>query len=127
MFGIGKKPPYETVTCRARKLEGQAVLALAIRDLDLPEVIKKADANPVCLRISFGKIYQKPGTMLKDNNPEDQGYSASYDKITKSLAVNLRQGFMRQTLVFSTKEAQQLCTEVGLALEAPPPAEPMVT
>ncbi|WP_269530840.1 hypothetical protein [Chitinimonas sp. BJYL2] len=128
MFGLGKqKPPYLTVTCRAKKLEGQAVLALQLNEVDLVEVIKAADASALCTRISFGKIYQKPGTMLAENDSTDQGYNARYDKITKSLGVNLRQGFMRQTLVFSTREPQQLCADMGLTLEMDPPPEPTVS
>ena len=127
MFGLGKKPPYATVTCKGRKLDGQAVVALQLRDLDLPAVVKLADTVEVCSRVSFGKIYQKPGTLLAENNSEDQGYTARYDKITRSLGVNLRQGFMRQTLVFATREPQQLCSELGLTLEVETPPEPTVS
>ncbi|QDQ25517.1 hypothetical protein FNU76_03625 [Chitinimonas arctica] len=127
MFGLGKKKePYLTVSCKGKKLDGQAVLALQVSELDLPAIVKKVDSLEACSRVSFGRIYQKPGTMLVDNNTEDQGYSASYDKITKSIGVNLRQGSMRQTLVFATREPEVVCTELGLTLDVPGPSEPMV-
>ncbi|QNM98368.1 hypothetical protein [Chitinimonas koreensis] len=130
MFGIRKKEAYATVVCKGAKLDGRAVQALLIRDLDLPEIVKQVDKLEICTRVSFGRIYQKPGSLLEENDPEDQGYSARYDKITKSIGVNLRQGFMRQTLVFATREPQALCAELGLSLEveAPPaPSEPTVS
>jgi hypothetical protein len=125
MFGIGKrKDPYQTVSCRGRKLEGGAVLALKVNDIDLPEVCKLADAAESCSKVSFGRIYQKPGTLLSDHNPEDQGYNARYDKVAKSIAVNLRQGLMRQTLVFVTREPVELAAALGLTLEQAAPSEP---
>jgi len=128
MFGLGrKKDPYTTISCKGRKLDGQAVLALVVQELDLPAIVKKVDTLDYCSRVSFGKIYQKPGTLLADNNTEDQGYSARYDKITRSLGVNLRQGFMRQTLVFATREPEQLCAELGLSMEVDTPPEPTVS
>lgn len=127
MFGLRKKEPYNTVVCKGRKLDGHAAHALLIKDLDLPALIKKADTVEVISRVSFGRIYQRPGTMLDQNDIEDQGYNASYDKVTKSMAVNLRQGFMRQTLVFGTKEPQIVCAELGLTLEVPGPSEPVVS
>jgi hypothetical protein len=128
MFGmIKRKDPYQTVTCRGRKLEGGAVLALQVGELDLPGICKLADASEVCAKISFGRIYQKPGTMLADHKPEEQGYNARYDKIAKSIAVNLRQGLMRQTLVFVTREPVQLAGELGLTLEQATPSEPTVS
>ncbi|WP_184201165.1 hypothetical protein [Chitinimonas taiwanensis] len=128
MFGLGKKKdPFQTVTCKGLKLEGRAVLALQVRDLDLVELCKLADKVEACQRVSFGKIYQKPGTMLAENNQEDQGYTARYDKITKSIGVNLRQGFMRQTLVFATRDPDTVCRELGITLEVAGPSEPTVS
>lgn len=127
MFGIGKKKdPFNTITCRGNKLEGRAVLALLVGEIDLVELVKKADSVAACGRISFGRIYQKPGTMLADNNIDDQGYNARYDKITKSIGVNLRQGNMRQTLVIATREPDIVCAELGLSLEVAGPSEPTV-
>lgn len=128
MFGLGKKKdPFLTVTCKAHKLDGRAVLALLVRDIDLVEICKQADKLEACQRIAFGKIYQKPGTMLTENNQEDQGYTARYDKITKSIGINLRQGFMRQTLVFATRDPDTLCRELGITLEVAGPSEPTVS
>lgn len=127
MFGIKRKDPYDTVTCRGRKLEGGAVLALAVGEIDLPAVVKAADGSEVCSKISFGRIYQKPGTLLANHDKEDRGYNARYDKITRSIAVNVRQGLMRQTLIFVTREPQQLAGEMGITLEAEAPPEPTVS
>ncbi|WP_374352308.1 hypothetical protein [Chitinimonas sp.] len=128
MFGIGKKKdPYSTVTCRANKLEGGAVLALGVAELDLPGICKLADSSEVCSKISFGRIYQKPGSLLAEHKPDEQGYNARYDKITKSIAVNLRQGLMRQTLIFVTREPVQLAGELSLTLEQEAPPEPTVS
>ncbi|MEH6459465.1 hypothetical protein [Chitinimonas sp. JJ19] len=127
MFGFKKKEPYLTVSCKGRKLDGQAVLALQVAELDLPAIVKKADTVEACSRVSFGKIYQKPGTLLDDNDTEDQGYTARFDKITKSIGVNLRQGYMRQTLVFATRDPDTVCAELGLSLEVEGPSEPTVS
>ncbi|PHV10993.1 hypothetical protein [Chitinimonas sp. BJB300] len=126
MFGK-KKDPYITVTCKGRKLDGHAVLALAVKDLELVEMVKKADTVEACSRVSFGRIYQKPGTMLAENNQEEQSYTARFDTITKSIGVNLRQGFMRQTLVLATKDPTTVCAELGLTLEVAGPSEPTVS
>ncbi len=126
MFGK-KKDPYITVTCKGRKLDGHAVMALSVKDLDLVEMVKKVDTLEACSRVSFGRIYQKPGTMLAENNQEDQSYTARFDTITKSIGVNLRQGFMRQTLVLATKDPTTVCAELGLTLEVAGPSEPTVS
>ncbi|MBV8658286.1 MAG: hypothetical protein JO142_10725 [Burkholderiales bacterium] len=127
MFGLGKKDPFATVVCKAKKLDGQAAQALKQDAVDLVAMIKAADASELCSKISFGRIYQKPGTLLSEHNASEQGYSASYDKVTKSIGVGLRQGLMRQTLVLVTKEPTQLAVEIGLTLDLPTPSEPTVS
>jgi hypothetical protein len=126
MFGLKKKTPYTTIKCSARKLNG-AAHALAVNGLDLPALVKAADASEHCTRIAFGQIYQKPGTLLADHRPEEQGYVARHDRVTQSLGLVLRQGLMRQTLVFSTKEPQQLAAAMGITLEQPGASEPTVS
>lgn len=119
-----KKEPFLTVACKGVRLAGHAARALLVKELDLPAMVKKIDSSEVCSQISFGKIYQKAGSMLEENNIEDQGYHASYDKVTKSLGLNLRQGNMRQTLVLSTREPALLCAELGITLDLGTPTEP---
>jgi hypothetical protein len=124
MFGIGrKKDPFTVVTCKGKKLDGGAANGLKVEELDLPALVKACDQSELCSKVSLGRVYQKPGTMLEENRPEETGYSARYDKITKSIGVGLRQGLMRQTMVIATKEPQALAAEIGLALEADPPPE----
>ncbi|MBV1776413.1 hypothetical protein KSF73_11895 [Burkholderiaceae bacterium DAT-1] len=127
MFGFGKKEPYDSVNCKASKSEKRAGRALIVRDFDITEVVRKADQSEHCYRIVLGDIYQKPGTLLAENNKEEQGYHARWDKLTGSIGVSLFQGYMRQTLVFSTKEPQLLTAEMGITLEVAGPSEPTTT
>lgn len=129
MFGLSRnKEPWHTVTCRGRKLDGHAAKALLVKDLDLPEMVKAADASEHCSKVGIGRIYQKPGTMLDEHNAEEQSYSARYDNLTKTLGLSLHQGLMRQTIIFATREPALLSAELGLQMEQPtPPAEPTVS
>ena len=124
MFGISrKKDPYVTIVCKGLKIDGLAAHALKIDALDLPAIIKAACESPLCAKVSFGRIYQKPGSMFDEHKIEDQDFSARYDKGTKSISMSLRQGLMRQMVVIVTREPLELSQAIGLPLEPDPPPE----
>jgi len=123
MFGLSRKDPWTTVSCKGRKVEGNGGKALSVTGLDFVEIVKKADASEFCTKIGFGRIYQKPGTLLSEHNPEDQGYHVRFDNLTKTIGVSLWQGLMRQTVIFATKDYAALLAELGLSLEASGPSE----
>lgn len=128
MFGLSRnKEPWQTVTCKGLKLDGHAAKALLVTGLDLPAMCKAADTSEYCTKVGIGRIYQKPGTMLDEHNPETQSYAARYDSLTRTLGINLHQGLMRQTIIFATREPVLLAAELGISLEQATPSEPTVS
>lgn len=124
MFGFGKKDPFHTVVCKARKLEGYSGRALLVNGLDLPDLMKRIDASDYCAGVAFGTIYQRAGTLMAENKIEEQNYSVRYDKLTKSIGIALHQGYMRQTLVLATNEPNLLAAELGISFESSASASP---
>lgn len=126
MFGFGKKDPFHTIVCKGRKLEGNGARALLVNGLDLPDLMKRADASEYCAGVAFGTIYQRAGTLMAENKIEEQSYTVRYDKLTKSIGIALHQGYMRQTLVLSTNEPNLLAAELGVSFESSGSASPAV-
>lgn len=119
MFGLNrKKEPWQTAMCKGLKIDGHAAKALVVRELNLPDIIKLADASELCTKIGFGRIYQKPGTLLSEHDSEDQGFTARFDNLTKTIGLGLRQGLMRQTIIFATREPELLAQAIGLTLDS---------
>ncbi|MDK2125978.1 hypothetical protein [Parachitinimonas caeni] len=124
LFGFNKKPPYLTGACKALKLEGRVARYLTVDKVPVEELIAKADASALCSYIVVGDIFQRPGTLMTENNTQDQEFSVNYDKLTHTIGLSLRQGNMRQSLIFHTKSPKELAAEMGLALTMDEPAKP---